>query len=439
MIIKTRALRANSALLTAGMLLAACGGSSQLPEGAAYGPDPVLPEPDPSLIPIVNVAEAEGWPQGRRPTTAASTQLTLFAEGLQNPRWLYELPGGDILVAESKAPEGSSPGGLKNWVRGLFMKRATSSGPSADRITLLRDVDGDGRADIRHVFLDGLTSPFGMALIDNHFYVANADALVRFEYQPGQSQISSPPEEVLDLTLGSLNHHWTKSLIASPDGESLYIGIGSNSNVGENGMDEEEGRAAIWQFDVASGDSRIFASGLRNPVGMAWQPDTGELWAAVNERDELGSDLVPDYMTSVQEGGFYGWPWRYYGEHVDDRVEASMPYRDHEVLRPDYALGNHTASLGLTWLGDSSLPEPFAQGMIVGQHGSWNREPPSGYKVIFVPFENGEPAGDPVDILTGFMEDGTAYGRPVGVLIDGGGGLLVADDVGGAIWRVSGS
>ena len=319
------------------------------------------------------------------------------------------------------------------------MSRATSEVPNANRITLLRDADNDGVVEARHTFLDGLNSPFGMALVGEYFYVANADALVRFPYQSGQDTISAAPELVQDLSLGSINHHWTKSLLASPDGEHLYIGVGSNSNVAENGMDEETGRAAIWQVDVATGEARIYAEGLRNPVGMAWQPQTGELWVAVNERDELGSDLVPDYMTSVAEGGFYGWPWRYYGSHVDERVEEPMPFADDEVLTPDYALGAHTASLGLAWLGgEAELPAPFAQGMLVGQHGSWNRDPLSGYKVIFVPFADGEPAGDPVDLLSGFLSDdeSQAYGRPVGVLVDDGGSVLVADDVGGRVWRV---
>lgn len=430
--------RNRSLVLTAGVLLTACGGGAEMPESAFFGPDPQLPEPSTSLIPTVNVAEATGWPEGAMPIPAAGMQVTRFAESLQNPRWLYELPNGDVLVAESQGPEGGSPGGLKGWAMDLVKSRATSSVPSANRISLLRDEDGDGVAEIRLPFLEGLNSPFGMALVGDYFYVANADALVRFPYQPGQDRITAPAQVVEDLTLGTLNHHWTKNLLASPDGRHLYIAIGSNSNVAENGLDEEEGRAAIWQLDVASGVSRIYASGLRNPVGMTWNPVTGELWTSVNERDELGSDLVPDYMTSVQEGGFYGWPWRYYGHYVDERPPGPMPFSDTDVLAPDYALGNHTASLGLTWVGDSSLPARFANGMIVGQHGSWNRRPLAGYKVIFVPFTNGEPSGDPIDVLTGFVVDDEAYGRPVGVMIDQQGSLLVADDVGGVIWRVSG-
>lgn len=431
--------------LTGTVLLSACGQSAQLPIAATIGPDPQITEPASTILPTINIPEATGWPGDRMPVAAAGTEVSLFADDLQNPRWLYELPNGDILVAESKAPAGSSPGGFRSWIAGMLMGQATSDVPNANRITLLRDADNDGVVEQRHTFLNNLNSPFGMALVGDYFYVANADSLVRFPYEAGQDTITAAPEPVLDLTLGSINHHWTKSLLASPDGAHLYIGIGSNSNVAENGMDEEEDRAAIWQVDVATGESRVYARGLRNPVGMAWQPQTGELWVAVNERDELGSDLVPDYMTSVAEGGFYGWPWRYYGSHVDERVEAPMPYEEDDVLTPDYALGAHTASLGLAWLGgEAELPAPFAQGMLVGQHGSWNRDPLSGYKVIFVPFGSGEtegePAGEPVDLLTGFLSDdeSEAYGRPVGVLVEDSGSVLVADDVGGRVWRVAG-
>jgi glucose/arabinose dehydrogenase len=322
----------------------------------------------------------------------------------------------------------------------LLMQRAGAGGPSADRITLLRDADGNGVAETRSVFIDGLRSPFGMALVGSEFYVANTDALVRFPYEEGQTRIEPPGEAVVALPAGPINHHWTKNVVASPDGARLYVAVGSNSNVAENGMAAEERRAAIWEIDPASGDHRIFASGLRNPVGLAFEPETDALWTTVNERDELGSDLVPDYLTSVQDGAFYGWPYSYFGDHVDSRVEPQRPDLVAQAVVPDYALGAHTASLGLAFAdGARSLPAAFRNGAFVGQHGSWNRRPPSGYKVIFVPFEGGQPAGDPIDVLTGFLSaDDEAFGRPVGVALDRQGALLVADDVGNRIWRVTG-
>jgi glucose/arabinose dehydrogenase len=322
----------------------------------------------------------------------------------------------------------------------MVMKKAGSGArPSANRITLFRDADGDGVAEGRHVFLENLNSPFGMALVGNDLYVADSDALIRFPYKAGSTQITEPAVKVLDLPAGTINHHWTKNILASPDGARLYVTVGSNSNVAENGIDKEEGRAAIWEVDLKTGKHRIFASGLRNPNGLAWEPQTGMLWAVVNERDELGSDLVPDYMTSVVDGGFYGWPYSYYGQHVDDRVTPQRSDLVASARKPDYALGAHTASLGLAYSESNSLPPPFNRGMFVGQHGSWNRKPPSGYKVLFVPFVDGKPAGKAVDVLTGFVNDqGRANGRPVGVAIDKQGALLVADDVGNTIWRVTG-
>ncbi|TDX29808.1 hypothetical protein DFO67_10646 [Modicisalibacter xianhensis] len=418
------------------LVLTACGDVARLPVSAGTGPDPILPPPSETLFPTVNIAPAQGWPSGGKPQATFGTEVVAFADGLDHPRWLYVLPNGDVLVAETNRPPKESSG-LRDWIMGWFMKRAGAGGESADRITLLRDTDADGVADERSVFLEGLHSPFGMALVGNDFYVANTDAVVRFPYQEGQTRITSPGETVVELPAGPINYHWTKSLIASPEGNYLYVGVGSNSNVGEKGMDKEEGRAAIWEIDPATGEYRIHASGLRNPVGMAWQPQTGELWVAVNERDMLGSDLVPDYMTSVQPGGFYGWPYSYFGQHVDERVEPQRPELVERAIVPDYALGPHTASLGLAAAEGNALPTRFAHGMFVGQHGSWNRKPHSGYKVIFVPFENGEPAGAPEDVLTGFLSDeGKALGRPVGVAIDARGGLLVADDVGNVIWRV---
>lgn len=419
--------------------LTACGDIARLPVSAGTGPNPELPPPSQTLIPTVNIAPAMGWPSGGKPQAAAGTEVVAFADGLDHPRWLYVLPNGDVLVAETNRPPKES-GGLKSWVMGWFMKRAGAGGESANRITLLRDTDADGVADRRSTFLDGLNSPFGMALVGNDFYVANTDAVRRFPYREGQTRITAPGETLVELPAGPINYHWTKSLIASPDGSRLYAGVGSNSNVAENGLDNEEGRAAIWEIDPATGAHRLYATGLRNPVGMAWRPGSGDLWVAVNERDELGSDLVPDYMTAVEDGGFYGWPYSYFGRHVDERVEPQRPALVERALVPDYALGPHTASLGLASAEGNTLPERFADGLFVGQHGSWNRKPRSGYKVIFVPFDDGMPDGAPVDVLTGFVDDeGKALGRPVGVAIDRLGGLLVADDVGNVIWRVSGA
>lgn len=417
-------------------VLAACGGSAQLPVEEGSGPSPTLPQPSRAPVPVVNIAPAIGWPQGGRPTPAAGLEVVAFAEKLDHPRWLLVLPNGDVLVAETNAPA-NPPRGLVGRVEKFVMKRAGAGVPSADRITLLRDADGDGRAELATPFLEGLHSPFGMALVGETLYVANTDAVMAFPYQEGQTRIEAPGRKLAELPAGPINRHWTKSLIASADGRTLYVGTGANSNIGEAGLDVEEGRAAIWAIDTASGASRLYATGLRNPVGLAFEPRTGLLWTAVNERDELGSDLVPDYMTSVREGGFYGWPWSYYGTHVDTRVKPPRPDMVAKALVPDYALGPHTASLGLADATGSRLGAAFAEGMFVGQHGSWNRRPHSGYKVVFVPFREGRPSGLPQDVLTGFLSnEGKALGRPVGVAIDRRGGLLVADDVGNIIWRV---
>ena len=426
------------ALVSAAIVATACGASASLPVEAGIGQQPTLPKPQTSLIPVINVVNAIGWPAEATPTAAPGTSVNAFATDLQHPRWLYVLPNGDVLVAETNAPPRPKDGtGLRGKIFKHYQKKAGGAVPSANRITLLRDADGDGIAEVRTAFLSGLSSPFGMALVGNQFYVANADAVVRVPYTTGETTITATPIKVADLPGGERNHHWTKSLIASPDGTKLFAGVGSNSNVAENGMKEEEGRAAVWVIDVQNGASRIYASGLRNPVGMAWQPDTQALWVAVNERDELGSDLVPDYMTSVREGGFYGWPYSYYGSHVDTRVKPPRPDLVKTAIIPDYALGAHTASLGLAWSGATTLPEQFRSGMFVGQHGSWNRKPRSGYRVIFVPFSGGRPSGPPVEVLTGFVrENGDAMGRPVGVAMDGKGALLVADDVGNTVWRV---
>ena len=391
-------------------------------------------------IPTVNIAEAVGWPQGAKPTPAQGLQVGAFAEGLDHPRWLYVLPNGDVLVAETNAPpKPDDAKGIRGWVMKKVMGRAGAGVPSPNRITLLRDANHDGIAETRTVFLENLNSPFGMTLVGNDLYVADTDRLIRFPYKDGDTQIKAEPIKVVDLPGGTLNHHWTKNVIASRDGTKLYVTTGSNSNVAENGMEAEEGRAAIWEVDRTSGNHRIFASGLRNPNGLAWEPRSGALWTAVNERDEIGSDLVPDYITSVKDGAFYGWPYSYYGQHVDTRVEPQNPALVAKAIAPDYAVGPHTASLGLTFAEGSALPAPFTEGAFVGQHGSWNRKPHSGYKVIFVPFNGGKPVGQPVDVLSGFLNaDEKAQGRPVGVVIDKQGGLLVADDVGNKIWRVSG-
>jgi len=419
--------------------LAACGESSTLKVSDGTGPSPQLPEPNKTLIPTVNIAPAIGWPDGMKPTAAAGTQVTAFAEGLDHPRWLYVLPNGDVLVAETNAPpKPDDAKGIRGWVMEKVMGRAGAGVPSPNRITLLRDADHDGVAETRTVFLENLNSPFGMTLVGNDLYVADSDKLLRFPYQPGQTAITQAGTTVVDLPGGSINHHWTKNVVASKDGSKLYVSVGSNSNVGENGLEAEQGRAAIWEVDRASGQHRIFASGLRNPNGMAWEPQSGKLWTAVNERDEIGSDLVPDYITSVKDGAFYGWPFSYYGQHVDVRVTPQDPALVAKAIAPDYAVGPHTASLGLTFAEGSKLPAPFVNGAFIGEHGSWNRKPHSGYKVIFVPFEGGKPKGQPVDVLTGFLDkDENAMGRPVGVVIDQQGDLLVADDVGNKVWRVS--
>ncbi len=429
--------------------LAGCGDTARLPAEAGVGPSPELPEPRKGLIPTVHIAPAKGWPEGGQPQPMQGMQVTPFAKGLDHPRWVYVLPNGDVLVAESDKPakpqaEQESQGlakKVRNWVMGKVMARAGSGVPSANRITLLRDADGDGVAETRSVFLQGLHSPFGMALVGSDFYVANTDAVVRFPYEAGQTQITAAPTRVTDLPGLPINHHWTKNLIASPDGSKLYVTVGSNSNVAENGMAAEEGRAAIWELDRASGAKRLFATGLRNPNGMGWAPGTNVLWTVVNERDEIGSDLVPDYLTSVRDGGFYGWPYSYFGQRVDARVQPPQPDLVAKAIVPEYALGNHVAPLGLAFAGPQNangLPPQLAQGAFIGLHGSWNRKPRSGYKVIFVPFQAGQPQGMPLDVLTGFVSpEGDAWGRPVGVALDGKGGVLVADDVGNALWRVS--
>jgi glucose/arabinose dehydrogenase len=417
--------------------LAACAETSRIPESASTGPNPTLPEPVETLIPTVKIAPAKGWPPGVKPKAAAGTQVSAFASGLQHPRWVYVLPNGDVLVAETAAPKRPEEGkGIKGRVMSSYMKKAGSAVPSANRITLFRDADGDGVAEGRHAFLEGLNSPFGMALVGDELYIANTDAVVRFPYREGDTRISAQGTKVVDLPAGPRNHHWTKNLISSRDGTKLYVTTGSNSNVAEHGMNEEVGRAEIWEVDAKSGRARAFATGLRNPNGLGWEPKTGALWTVVNERDELGSDLVPDYLTSVKENAFYGWPYSYFGQNVDKRPQPPRPDLVAKAVKPDYALGNHVAPLGLVFSEGANLP--YGEGAYVGQHGSWNRRPPSGYNVVFIPFRNGKPSGQPVEVLSGFRSDqGEAYGRPVGVAIDKRGALLVADDVGNVVWRVT--
>lgn len=419
------------------LTLSGCGEQATLPASAGFGPHPLLPPPHPTRIPTLNFARAVGWPAGATPTAAPGLAVSAYATGLMHPRWLHVLPNGDVLVAESDAPAAADGGGIGDWIEQRVMKYVGAGTPSADRITLLRGVGADGLAQTRSVFLHGLHSPFGMALVGPDFYVANTNAVLRFPYTAGDTQITAPGVKLLDLR-AQPGGHWTRDLIASRDGARLYVSVGSDSNIGENGMNNEVGRAAVHEIDLATGHSHIFAAGLRNPNGLAWEPHSGALWVAVNERDELGSDLVPDYMTSLRDGGFYGWPYSYYGQHVDARVQPPRPELVASALAPDYALGAHTASLGLTFYEGDTLPGKYAGGAFIGQHGSWNRKPRSGYKVIFVPFADGHPAGPPEDVLTDFLNaDGQARGRPVGVAVDHAGALLVADDVGGVVWRVT--
>jgi glucose/arabinose dehydrogenase len=419
--------------------LAACNEQETAAAEQTYGSKPTLGAPEKSLIPTVNVAKAVGWPTGGKPVAANGMAVNAFATGLDHPRTVFVLPNGDVLVAETNAPERADENkGIKGWITKLVMSRAGADTQSANRITLLRDANGDGIAETRSVFLDGLNSPFGMALVGNDFYVANSDAIMKFPYRTGDTKITAAGVKLADLPAGTINHHWTKDLIASHDGSKLFATVGSNSNIGENGMEAETDRAAVLEIDRATGKWRVFASGLRNPNGPAWQPQSGAPWVVVNERDELGNDLVPDYMTSVKDGGFYGWPYSYYGQHIDERVQPQRPDLVKNAITPDYALGAHTASLGLAFNTGSLFPPEMVNGAFIGQHGSWNRKPRSGYKVIFVPFANGMPSSKPQDVLTGFLnDDGEAQGRPVGVAIDKQGALLVADDVGNAVWRVS--
>jgi glucose/arabinose dehydrogenase len=428
------------AALVAVALLSGCGGRARLDVAQGMGPNPVIPAPERALVPVVKIAPAIGWARGNRPVAAPGLTVAAFATGLDHPRWMTVLPNGDVLVAETNGPERPRDGrGIKGFFFKLFQKRAGAAVPTANRITLLRDTTGNGVADTRSVFLANLNSPFGMALSGDTLYVADTDAVLAFPYVTGETSIQAQPRKIVALPAGAINHHWTKNVLVAPDGTTLFVTVGSNSNVGENGIAAEAGRAAIWQVDTRTGSHREYATGLRNANGLGFEPQTGALWTAVNERDELGSDLVPDYMTRVRDGAFYGWPFSYFGQHVDTRIKPAdrRPDLVARAVVPDYALGPHTASLGLAFAAGARLGPDFANGVFIGQHGSWDRNPPSGYKVIFVPFSDGRPAGPAVDVLTGFLDSqGRAQGRPVGVVVDKTGGVLVADDVGNVIWRL---
>jgi glucose/arabinose dehydrogenase len=421
----------------AAALLAACSQSAP-PAEHGYGAEPQLPAPESSMLPTVNTARAVGWPEGAAPRAPEGFTVTRYAENLDHPRWLYLLPNGDVLVAESSSKP-QTGGGIEGWIRNMVQRGAGALGESADRITLLRDSDGDGDVDARHVFAEDLNQPFGMALVGENLFVGNTDAVVRFRYTPNATRAEGAPETVLELPYREGdNGHWTRNIVASPDGSQLYVAVGSASNIGDHGMEAEEGRAAIWRLNPDGTEARVFASGLRNPVGMSFEPETGTLWVAVNERDMLGDNLVPDYMTSVQDGGFYGWPYYYWGANRDERVEIPANVRLQAPLTPDYALGAHTASLGLFFYHYDAFPERYWNGVFIGQHGSWNRSERVGYRVAFVPFANGRPSGDVEEFLGGFLNArGQAQGRPVGVAMDRTGALLVADDVGNIVWRVA--
>jgi glucose/arabinose dehydrogenase len=431
----TISLRAGSVLATL-LALGACG-----PKGASsvnqYGANPDLPAAQQYILPPMRIAKAVGWGQDQTPVVPSGLQVRAFATGFKHPRMVYTLPNGDVLVVETNGPPApiNRP---KDYVMGIFKGYGGTAGPGGNRITLLRDSHGDGKPELRTVFVDHLKSPFGVALVGNDLYVADTDALLKFPYVPGETRITAPGVKVTDLPAGPIDHHWTKSLTASPDGSKLYVGVGSNSNITENGLAVEEGRAAIWEVDRATGLKRPYATGLRNPTGVAFEPSTGKLWAVVNERDEIGPDLVPDYLTAVRENGFYGWPYSYYGQHVDVRVKPQRPDLVAKAISPDYALSSHVAPLGLVFSQASSLASTYGSGVFVSEHGSWDRNPLSGYKVVYVPFQDGRPSGPPQDVVTGFLtSDGRAKGRPVGIALDRTGALLIADDVGDVVWRVS--
>jgi len=413
------------------------GGRPQDPAG--LGTDPKLAPTDGPLIPTTNAANVQGWPAGRTPSAPRGFAVTQFAAGLDHPRWLYQLPNGDVLAAEAdtRRQTDSLVSRVFNWLR-----RNDGSGqrPSANRITLLRDTNGDGVADVQEPFLDNLNQPFGMALVGTSLYVCTTDGVWRYTYQPGQTRISTPGVKIMDLPAGGYNNHWTRNILASQDGNRLYVTVGSASNIGENGLDRETRRAAVLEITPDGSGQHVRASGMRNPNGLAVEPTTGMLWTVVNERDLAGDDVPPDYLTRVRDGDFYGWPWSYWGQHVDERVQPPRPDLVAKALPPDYALGAHVAALGLTFYNNTAFPEHYRTGAFISEHGSWNRGYPVGFKVVYVPFQNGLPAGPPEDFLTGFKADpatSDTFGRPVGVIADRTGGLLVADDAGDTVWRVA--
>lgn len=412
---------------------------AQLPLAATEGPAPKLPEPRPEVVPTVAIADAEGWPANAAPRVAQGLSIARYATGLAHPRSLFVLPNGDVLVAETNKPGGEGSGGITGWIQSWLFKKAGAGVPSANRITLIRDADGDGRPELKTPFItQGLNSLFGMALIGDTLYVANTDAVVAYPYQAGATRITAKPRLVYKLSAVAPNYHWTKNLIASRDGRYLYIAVGSNSNRGENGLEKEKGRAMVIQYDLKTGTPLPYSVGMRNPVGLAWQPGTDILWATVNERDQLGSDTPPDYLAQVEFGADYGWPQHYWGGYTDQRVQPEMPEKRQYERRPDYALGAHVAPLGLAFAAGSNLGPPFVNGAFVARHGSWNRVPRAGYDVVFVRFQGDKPVGKPVTVASSWLQDGNAYGRPTMLAVDRGGGLLVSDDVGGIVWRITG-
>jgi glucose/arabinose dehydrogenase len=426
---------ATSAL--AGLLALAGCGQDPAPPSTQYGSNPQLPAPHQYVMPPMKVPRAIGWAGADAPVVPAGVQVRPLATGFMHPRSVYGLPNGDVLVVESNGPN-APVNRPKDYVMGMYQNVGGSGAPGGNRITLLRDANGDGQPELRTILIDHLNSPFGVALVGNQLYVADTDAVLRFPYVTGATRITARPTRVTELPAGPINHHWTKSLTVSPDGSKLYVGVGSNSNITENGMEAEYGRAAIWEVDRTTGFKRIFASGIRNPTGVAFEPQTRKLWAVANERDEIGPNLVPDYATSVRENAFYGWPYSYYGQHVDIRVRPQRPDLVAKAIPPDYALSSHVAPLGMAFSAASNLPAQYRSGLFVSEHGSWDRSPVNGYKVVYIPFTNGRPSGPPQDFVTGFLNaNGQAKGRPVGLGYDRTGALLIADDGGDVVWRVT--